>query len=198
MQKVVLITGGTGYVGSAIAKELEHRGWFVAKLSRSSIDFPCDVTDRASVQRAVQKVVDTHKVVTAVIHASSPPLERVSPAQASRQSVELHTAVAVEGIRNLFNATQSYIPKEGIFIGITTDATKSPSTLALGGYVKAKRTMEEFLQKQIAPFRVCTFSIGFLPGGLNSDLPEQARTFFAAKSESIERVAERIADLCES
>ena len=198
MQNVALITGGTGYLGSAIVTELERSGWFVAKLSRSSKEFPCDVTDAQSVREAVQKVLQVHGALTAVIHAATPPLERVPSAQASRGSVEQHRAVAVAGAQNLFNAVQAHMKKNGIFIGITTEATKSSGTLALGGYIDAKRAMEDFLKTQKAPFMVRAYSIGFLPGGLNADLPEYARAFFAARSEPLESVVQNIVALCTS
>lgn len=198
MQKIAIITGGTGYLGSALAAELNRKGWVVAKFSRSSKDFPCDVGDRVSVQKAVQKVVDAYGTVTAVIHAASPRLERVVPTQASRDSIASHQAVAVAGVRNIFTAVQPHMKKEGIFIGITTDAVTSPDVLPLGNYVAAKREMEKFLQEQTATFKIMPFRIGFLPGGLNADLPEFARTFFAAKSEPLDSVVKRIVDLCES
>ncbi len=195
-KKLALITGGNGYLGTAITKELVSRGWEVASLSRSSKQFPCDVTDAVSVQNAVQKAVRAFGPICAAIHAAAAPLERIAKDEATADSIEKEKSVAVTGAKNLFEAIAPHILTCGVFIAITSDATKSAGELKMGGYIDAKKEMEAFVHGLHAPFRTELCSIGFLPGGLNSDLPEQVRSFFAAKSKPLEQVATEIADLC--
>lgn len=49
MTRVAVITGGSGGIGSAVAHELEARGWQVVSLSRRE---GCDVSDEAQVKKA--------------------------------------------------------------------------------------------------------------------------------------------------
>jgi NAD(P)-dependent dehydrogenase (short-subunit alcohol dehydrogenase family) len=195
--KLAIITGGNGYLGRAVTKELQSRGWEVAVLSRSSMEFACDVTDVLSIKNAVEKVVRQFGPITAAIHAAALPLERVVKADASSRDLQNQNAVSVTGAKNLYDAVLPHMEPAGIFVAITSDATKNDNDLKMGAYVDAKREMEQFVKNLQAPFRTELFSVGFLPGGLNNDLPEQVRTFFGAKSKPVEEVAKEIANLCE-
>lgn len=66
---VVLVTGGTGGIGSALADVGRNRGATVvtADLPGTDADLTVDVTDRASVQRAVDDTIAEHGRVDVVI-----------------------------------------------------------------------------------------------------------------------------------
>src|SRR6266481_7144820 len=103
---LVLITGGTGYLGTAVTRELQKRGYTVAALSRNAPDFSCDVTDFSSVNLAVEKAVAKYGAIKAVIHAAAPKLERVPSVEASAQSARQQHAVALLGAKNLYEAAK--------------------------------------------------------------------------------------------
>src|SRR5918998_5530629 len=64
--KVALVTGASGGIGAAVARTLHEAGASVGLLSRRGDDLglqralgiACDVSDRASVERATQQVVE--------------------------------------------------------------------------------------------------------------------------------------------
>lgn len=196
--KLALITGGTGYLGTAITKELVQRGYDVVQLSRSSAEYPCDITNPSEVRAAVARAVERFGPIDAVIHAASAPIERVARTEASAQDIEAQRSVAVVGAQNLYEAVAPHMQAGGTFVAITSDATKSTGELKMGSYAEAKREMEAYVDSLHAPFRTLIYSVGFLPGGLNDDLPEQVRDFFAAKSKPLEEVAVEIADLVQN
>jgi len=201
--KIAIITGGSGYLGRAVTAQLRERAWVVISLARSEIsgEFQCDVSDADSVRTAISHIMAKYGHIHAVIHAASPKLERVPTEKASAKSAGEHMQVALDGARNLLDIAGAHIANGGVFIGVTTSAVRAAKPPAMGGYVAAKQAMEEFLKERAEiekRFRILTFEVGFLPGGLNGDLPKLALEMFSKKSESVESVAKRIADICES
>lgn len=77
MSRVALVAGATGGIGLAVADLLGANGYAVARLSRSvkpestptSLSVPCDVTDRASVISAVEKVVAHFGCIDLLVNA---------------------------------------------------------------------------------------------------------------------------------
>ncbi len=183
-QKVAIVSGGTGYVGSAIVEALKNAGWIVAPLSHDV----CDVTDAEAVQTFVGKLVSKHREINACIHAAATPIERVPVFSSSPASFDAIIKVAAAGAYNLANALLLHMPKGSAFIGITTEAIEPGSQgKGAGAYVPAKYALRGFLHALTYDaaergIRVYAIAPGFLPGGLNSDLPKAFLDFFKKKN----------------
>src|SRR5512132_442179 len=55
--RVAIVTGGAGQIGSEIVGGLEQRGARVAVFDVAADDFRVDVTDRAAIEQATNRVV---------------------------------------------------------------------------------------------------------------------------------------------
>lgn len=201
----VVITGGGGYVGSAIARELKKRGWKVYSLSRNpgQTGIKCDVRDKESVKNAISRVVSVETTIEACIHAAAAPLERIDMRDVPPEAFDDAFAVNVRGALNLSEAALPHMEKGSSFIGITTAAIESASPGKLGAYPAAKSALRSFLRGLshdpcYRGIRVYAVAPGFLPGGLNNDIPKAARDLLASKDPyaSVEHIASVVADLC--
>jgi len=179
----VLVTGGTGFVGSHVAARLRAAGRPVrllvrdpAKLARvpalrdgPELDVAVgDVTDRDSVQRALDGC-------TAVVHSAA----HVSLAEREADHVE---AVNVGGTRHVVGAaaersiTSVHVSSVSVFgVGHTRITVDTPLANAGGGYTRSKVAAERLvreLQEQGAPV-----AIVYPSGVLGPEVAELGSTF---------------------
>ena len=179
----VLVTGGTGFVGSHVAARLVESGRAVrllvrdpAKLARvpalvdtTSIDVVVgDVTDRASVERALDGC-------TGVVHSAA----LVSLAERDAAHAE---AVNVGGTRLVIGGAAErgimavYVSSVSVFGIAQSEITiESPLTDPIGGYTRSKVAAERFVrevQEQGAPVAVV-----YPSGVLGPDAPDLGSTY---------------------
>jgi 3-oxoacyl-[acyl-carrier protein] reductase len=208
---LAVITGASGYVGSAIASEFVLKGWQVAALSRHACkaagvtSFECDVTDENAVLRAIEKIVGKYGDIQACIHAAAAALERVPILSTSPASFDSTIKVALYAAYYLASAAAPHMPKGSVFIGITTEAIEPGAGSApLGAYVPGKLALRGFLRalattEATQGIRVHAVAPGFLPGGLNSDMPDAVLDFLAKKNKnepSVSDVGALVAKIC--
>ena len=72
-QKNAIVTGGSRGIGLAICETLIREGYTVYSLSRSGSDgraihIPCDMSDRASVETALGRVIDEAKTIDVLVN----------------------------------------------------------------------------------------------------------------------------------
>ncbi len=80
--RVALVVGGTGYIGSAIAERLAAEGANVLTASRSgSGDITLDAHDPAAVESAVAKILDEHGRLDIVVVTAAPSAGTIDPAR---------------------------------------------------------------------------------------------------------------------
>ncbi|OGM05533.1 hypothetical protein A2124_00590 [Candidatus Woesebacteria bacterium GWB1_37_5] len=98
-----------------------------------------------------------------------------------------------------------YMTSGSVFIGITTQAIEpGASHSLLGAYVVAKQALRSLLRLlsiELRPkgIRVYAVAPGFLPGGLNRDMPHAVLDLLKSKQDaeaSPEYVAKLIGDIC--
>ena len=208
-RKVALVFGGRGYLGSAITERLRNENWIVITAGRSTESDPhhlsSDVSDLYSVQSIVDTLFSRYGRLDAVIHASSPKLERVPVEKSDPVLSELHMKVAFEGTKNLAATCLHRMTKDGAFIVITSEVAKANGKdLKMGSYPLAKIRQHELIAETAREnkYKVRVFEImpSFLPGGLNNDLPVSIRESFAKKSDggvsSPQEIATTISELC--
>lgn len=103
----VLIFGGLGLLGPYIRQAFESAGWQVVSSSRTSRDFPCDLTDPDSVRNLIERCSPNCVVNLAA-------LANVDACENDPSAAMLQNAHTVE---NIVNA----LPKDAHFIQISTD-----------------------------------------------------------------------------
>ena len=81
--RVAIVTGGAGQLGSEIVRGLQARGARVAVFDLAADPYRVDVTDRAAVEAAVEEVGTPHVLVNAAALDSAPdaPAEEVGPVE---------------------------------------------------------------------------------------------------------------------
>ncbi len=208
---LAVITGGAGYLGTAIVKELFSRGWEMIILSRTKKPedkfetYICDITNDEEMKNTIQTIIELHGEINACIHAAAVPLDRNTLLETSVESFTKNIDIALRGGFLLAQYATPYMKNGSTFIGVTTEASENSKTAAMGAYPLAKYALKgllRFLSSELTTkgVRVYAVSPGFLPGGLNRDLPQPVMEFLKKKSEHLqtpEEVALLIADICE-
>lgn len=130
-----LVVGATGGLGAAIAKELESRGGYVLRTSRTSPDLAADITDASQRARIVQLVAE-HGGVDGLILASG------------EVGFGLHGTVSADDISRIVDVdltaplalVNELLPhvKENGNITFITGAVVDFATLGMAAYTAAK------------------------------------------------------------
>ncbi|GAA0311246.1 SDR family NAD(P)-dependent oxidoreductase [Kineococcus aurantiacus] len=81
--RVVLVAGGRGYVGSAVARQLGAEGATVVVASREPgpDGVPLDLRDQGSVDAAVRRVLDEHGRIDGLVVSAAPSARTLDPAR---------------------------------------------------------------------------------------------------------------------
>ncbi len=198
--KVVVITGGTGYVGSVIARTLYEAGYVPVVLTRSLVTqmhpgvrqsiryVTADITDMQSLRDAAQQVELEYGKVYALIHAAAAPLVRKPFLALTTDEAAAQFAPQTTGAFQFFKLFVPLLRDSGQVIGLTTVALEPGATYAPSGtYVAAKaalRGMLRTLTHELAErsITVTALAPAFMPGGLNGDMPEAVIEFLTKKS----------------
>lgn len=202
---LAIVSGGNGYVGSAIAVALRHAGWNVAVLGRSAETaegvYRCDITNERDVFSAVKDIIDRYGAVDACIHAAAPPIVNAPLLETDLGSFETPIIVAVRGAFLLAKAAAPHMKTGATFIGITSKLIEQGMTLPpAGSYASAKYGLRGFLRTfaseiRTRGIRVYAVAPGFLAGGLNEDVPPAMIDFLASKSGAGTTTREEVAAL---
>lgn len=76
--KVALILGGTGDIGSAIGDSFEKEGYIVCRHGRTRGDYTADLSQDGASKRLIDQVVSKHGRIDIVVNAISAPIVRES------------------------------------------------------------------------------------------------------------------------
>lgn len=182
-KKVVVISGGSGYLGSFISHLLREQGFTVLVLDRKTVD----VTDTKEIRLAAKKIKAKYGSVETVIHAASARLIRQPILTQSRKDFEAQFSVNVLGAFNLFKYFCPIISRGGAIIGITSKSIDTEKYSPSGSYVPAKyalRGLLNILKRELSEqsIRVYEIAPAFMPGGLNSDIPKKVVELIKNKS----------------
>lgn len=93
--RVALVVGGTGFIGSAVADTLRAEGATVVTAARGGgADVVLDASDDTSIERALARVLDEHGRLDAVVVTAAPAAQTLDQ---SRLDDPVQVAEAVEG-----------------------------------------------------------------------------------------------------
>ncbi|MDO8492545.1 MAG: SDR family oxidoreductase [bacterium] len=200
--KVVVISGGAGYLGNFIVKKLAKSGFTIVVIGRSgkknNADFinnnvvhyiKADITNESAIWKAAEEVKKKFETVFAIIHATSGRIIRRSVLELSYGEFKSQFGVNVFGAFNLFKNFYSIISDDGVVIGITSraiDIGVPPSSS--GSYIPAKYGLKGLLRVLSAELkkrsiRVYAVAPAFMQGGLNDDIPKSVTEFIRKKSQ---------------
>ncbi len=101
----ILVTGGTGFVGSHVCNELDDRGHDVTALSRSPGGFPLSegVSTETGNVREYESIVDAFEGMDVVVNFVA-----VSPLFKPKGGDRMHEAVHLDGTRNIVRAAEEH------------------------------------------------------------------------------------------
>lgn len=198
IREVAIISGGAGYLGSAISQKLSDSGFVVIAISKDETTtgkeneyirrITADITDENSMEKIAKEIEKQFGKISTIIHSASAPLIRKPVLSESVENFELQFKVNVTGAFNLFKFFIPLLSSNGSVIGITTksivnDAPHSPS----GSYIPAKLALNGLLrviscELKEKSIRVYGVAPAFMPGGLNNDIPQTVAEFIKKKS----------------
>lgn len=226
--KVAVISGGTGYVGSATALKLAMQGMRVALVYNRASDkevstilaglsgwghkaYRCDLTDVSLVNETVDRIENEIGPVYVCVHTAGEKPDRKKLYLSSGDDVRKQFEVNVFGSFNFVSACATRLQNhgEGVIVGITTAGVVSLKSISgLGAYVPAKYALQGILavlKQELSPYGVRVYSVapGFMEGGMNSGLPKAFIDIIKDKSPTktlatASLVAEKVSLLCSS
>jgi len=155
----VLVTGASGFVGSAVARKLSERGFEVRALVRasSSLDnlrgFPCtpvegDLLDAASVERAAQGVRFVFHVAADYRLWAKDPEEIVRNNRAGTLAV-MRAALAVRAERVVYTSSVATLSLKGATGPVDETHPLEPED-AIGAYKRSKVVAERLVEQMAA------------------------------------------------
>ena len=226
INKVAIIAGGTGGIGSAIAKRLAEGAYQVVVLYKNTLAreansfisalpgsghkiLSCDVTDFAAVERAIRSVAEEKGRIDACIYSVIDKLVRKKITELDSASFQFQFESAVFGGFNLFKSVAPIMQRQsqGRIIGVTSAALEpNADTGRMGAYVPAKYALRGLLRefaRELAPYGITVNAVapGFVPTALNEDLPGEMPELMRKKNPmkkvvSSEDVANIVAFFC--
>ena len=203
-KKVVVISGGSGYLGSFITHLLKERDFVVLVLDKKTVD----ITDAKAIRLAAKKIKAKYGAIEAVIHAASAKLIRQPVLSQSEKDFKSQFSVNVLGAFNLFKYFCPIISKGGAIIGITSKSIDADKNSPSGSYIPAKyalRGLLNILREELSQQSVRVYEVApaFMPGGLNGDIPKKILEFIQKKSKSEamttpEEISKKILEMIDS
>lgn len=199
-QKITLITGGSGGIGSAIARACAAQGDMVVCISRTPsaefTSYSCDITDWHAVQECVAQIIKEYGRIDHLVLGAVSPLLRKKASATDPEDFKQQFEVTTFGAFNVCKAVLPHMQqnKYGRIVGITSVALE-PNIAAgsMVGYISAKFALRGLLRelaKETAPFGITVNAVApdFVATGLHSDLPERAFELFRDKKPTKELV----------
>jgi pteridine reductase len=165
------VTGGTGRVGSAVAKRLEHDGWTVLAVGRTDGDLAKVEEARALVARAVDQLGGLDLLVNAAGEGFAPkPLEELD-----EQDWDAAFGVTAKGSFFVSQAAAPHLRVSGGCIVMIEDVAGYqpwPSFAAHSAAKAAQAMLTRVLARALAPeVRVC----GVAPGSVAVEPGQEER-----------------------
>ena len=184
MDKVVILTGGTSGIGSAVVAQLRDKGCRVYEFSRRACDDPfhtsVDITDNDAVRAAVDAVAKREGRVDILINNAgfgiSGAMEFTDPADAHRLM-----EVNLFGMDNAIRAVLPYMRRAGAGRIVNLSSVAGVFAIPFQAWYSiskaAVRSLTMALYNEVAPYGIQVASV--MPGDIKTG-------FTAARKKSVE------------
>lgn len=220
-KKVVIISGGLGAIGSAIAKKFSDSGMMVSILYHNKnegmenfirnsktkiIAIKCDLTDEKTVKEAVEETISKFGRIDVCVHCATSPLIRKRMQNISVSEFKSQFEVTTFGALNLF---QKVIPEmrksgEGKIVALASGVTNNDTgASSMAGYLSAKFALLGIIKDLAAELKnenidVNAVSPEFVQSPLHKDLPNEVLSFIKnkMKTNTKEEVADLVFKIC--
>lgn len=177
--KIVLILGGTGHIGSAVALAFEKEGAKVCRHGHSG-KYAADLMNDGDINALVDKVLVDYKRVDIMVNAASHPVKINSFDKKTWPDFEDHFQVQLKGG---FGVIQKLLPgmkanKSGRIINILTSYTIGQPPSGLSDYITAKYALlglTKSLAKELGKYNITVNAVspGFIKNKFTKNVPEK-------------------------
>lgn len=206
--KTAVITGGSGYVGSAVTEMLIKNDYLVINLGRTSTNgntntdittIQCDLSRNEETKTVVEKILAEYGAPDVVIHMACPPTTRKALEDTTEEEKRIEFSVAVSAAHILADTFLPHMKPGSAFIGITTASLdKDTPEKNIGAYLPAKAALRQLLNNLRSQWeehgvRIIEIAPMFMPGGLNKHLPEGVRNLLARQKDGTTASAQNVA-----
>lgn len=186
--KVVLILGGTGHIGSAIASAFEKEGARVCRQGRSG-KYRADLKNEKNVDTLVARVLADYKRVDIMVNAASHPVEINSFDKKTWSDFDSHFQVQLRGG---FQIIQGFLPgmkssRRGRIINILTSYVVGQPPSGLADYITAKYAMlglTKALSKELGRYGVTVNAVSpsLIKNSFSGNVPEKLLDLIVAQT----------------
>lgn len=202
--RVALVVGGTGFIGSAVADRLRAEGATVVVASRHAGDgddagrVALDASDEDSVRSAIAGVLERHGRIDALVVSAAPPAQTLDPARSSDPEQILNAVdgkalaflrVAVAAIPSMREAGFGRIVvisgQNAYFTGSITASVRNASTILIAKNLADELAGTGVTVNVVNPGLVTTTpGAEVVPGRGGESSPEQIADLIAFLSSS--------------
>lgn len=207
---IAVISGGTGYLGSSVVRELAEQGMIIVLLyskiekkegaqaiieslpGTSHKAYKCDVTDYHEVVEVITLIEKEVGEIFACVYSVGIKLQRKKLLDSLPEELNNAFSVYAIGGFNFLSACSKKLQLhgKGVLVGVTTAGVLVPeATHFLGGYIPAKYALQGILvmlKEELRDFGIRVYSVapGYMEGGMNSDVPKAFTEIFRKKSKT--------------
>lgn len=188
-EKAVLILGGGGAIGSALARRFREEGARVFTHGYGSGEYRADLRDSAEVRQLVEKVRRDSGPIAILINSVDGPLNPASFEKKTWDDFLAHLSVQLKSIVEVTQLVLEDMKRqgEGRIIHIVSSVVNGVPPGHMSDYVAAKYAalgLTRSLAKELGRYRITVNAVspGFIPGEFTSRMPEKVLELVASQT----------------
>lgn len=177
--KIILVLGGTGDIGSAIADRLEQEGAIACRHGKDG-RFGADITKNDEGKKLVDRVIAEYRRIDAIVNCLSAPVKNQGFEKKSwddflsHLNVQLKAAVQIEGYVVSFMKTRG----GGRLVHIITSYATGDPPSGMADYIAAKYALlglTKVMARELGRYRITVNAVspGFIKNHFTAEVPEK-------------------------
>jgi NAD(P)-dependent dehydrogenase (short-subunit alcohol dehydrogenase family) len=187
--KVALILGGSGHIGSAIADVMEKEGAIVCRHSRGKGEWAADLAKNNQARKLVEKVAKKYGKIDILVNAVSAPLKIDSFEKKKWADFLGQFNIQLKAILESVQAAAPHMKnqKNGKIINVISAIIFDQPMFGLSDYNAAKHAvlgLTKSLAKELGRFNITVNAVspGFLRNSFTGVFPEKTAEIVAAQT----------------